>query len=119
MNLFQLGDFTLHSGEQSNFKIDCDALGDDDWDCIATLLWERIPRFRRVEGIPNGGLRLASFLERYSSCNPKDPMLIVDDVYTTGKSFKEVKGRYLNVIGAVVFARNPTWQWVTPLFRMY
>ena len=31
-NLFQQGDFTLHSGERSGFKIECDALTSHDWD---------------------------------------------------------------------------------------
>ena len=41
MNIFQTGLYTLHSGEESNFKIECDNLTDDDLETIAALIGKR------------------------------------------------------------------------------
>lgn len=121
--LFQLGGFTLHSGAKSNWKIDCDALTDKDWEALAYMIYEKLgePRFRKVIGIPTGGLKLANALERYRfpSPKPKYPILIVDDVLTTGNSMEEMKAKTKGeVIGAVVFARDECPDWVVPLFGM-
>jgi hypothetical protein len=120
MGLFELGDFTLHSGDKSNFKIECDYLTDGDWECLAKMLLERLPRFRDVEGIPNGGLMLEHFLFPYATGESKDPILIVDDVHTTGLSFNDhIKDREGEFIGAVVFARGIVHQeWIMPLFQL-
>lgn len=40
MNLFQTGNFKLHSGKTSNFKIECDALTDEDLETFAKLISE-------------------------------------------------------------------------------
>jgi orotate phosphoribosyltransferase len=122
MNLFQSGDFTLHSGEKSNFKIDCDALTDADIEALALMMAMRLPRYEKVIGVPSGGLRIAKALERYESIFGS--LLIVDDVYTTGASMEnkltEIRqeDRECPVIGAVIFARRPTPAWITPLFVM-
>lgn len=120
MNLFQRGDFTLASGQESQFKIDCDALDQDDIDSLAWLINSMFNAgFGHVEGVPTGGLRLAEALERY--CRPEITarLLIVDDVWTTGGSMRKQRaGRYRS-IGAVLFARHPVDSWVFPLFRMY
>lgn len=121
MSLFQLGAVTLHSGAQSDFKIDCDALTDADIECLAYLISKRVKPFYSVEGIPTGGIRLARALKQYLTSDHSAPMLLVDDVFTTGTSM-EVKARacrpYLPVIGAVIFSRGPVPDWITPLFRM-
>ena len=57
--LFKLGIVPLHSGGYSDFKIDCDALTDEDMRCLAYLIWQRVGSFNPAIGIPNGGLRLA------------------------------------------------------------
>ena len=102
MNLFQYGKFTSHAGKELNWKIECDALTDDDWECLAEMIAERT-RFGSVYGIPRGGTKLAKALEKYVT--PGHPLrLVVDDVFTTGKSMKEVmKDKDL---GFVVFARS-------------
>ncbi len=123
-NLFQTGAFTLHSGEVSTFKIDCDALTKKDLQAIALQLTLRLPKFYAVEGVPKGGLRLARIMNNFTvPFQPirSDKLLIVDDVFTTGGSMNEFKDNLhdkTNVIGAVIFARNPTPDWITPLFRM-
>lgn len=122
MSLFRLGDFTLHSGTKSAWKIDCDALTDDDWTALAVMLKERLPPFGPVIGVPRGGLKLAAALLPHSS---KDcpAALVVDDVLTTGGSMEGVKARIASaltnpIVGAVVFARGPCPPWVYPLFQM-
>jgi len=114
MNLFQLGSFVLNSGRPADFKIESDALTDDDWKCLAYLLSKRVAPFGSVEGVPRGGLKLAGYLKEYAT---EGPVLIVDDVLTTGGSMDRVRaGRTAN--GAVVFARGVTPDWITPLFVM-
>jgi orotate phosphoribosyltransferase len=122
--LFQLGDFTLHSGEVSDFKIDCDYLDDADIETLASILARRLPPFHRVEGVPRGGLRLAEALQTHTTPAPvyepsdRPDLLIVDDVLTSGKSMDAQRaGR--DALGAVLFARGPCPAWVMPLFQMF
>jgi orotate phosphoribosyltransferase len=114
-NLFRWGDVTLHSGASSPFKIDTDALTGDDWQCLAHLVAELVGPFGAVEGVPRGGLPLATAL---SSMATAGALLIVDDVLTTGVSMEEHRaGR--EAIGAVVFCRSPSWPaWIEPLFLL-
>lgn len=118
--LFELGNFILHSGGKSNFKINCSALTDNDWITLARVVYKNIAHFRRVVGIPQGGLKLAETLKPYCFPNPEYPTLIVDDVLTTGESMEEarkhIKG---DVIGCVIFARDKCPSWVTPLFNLW
>lgn len=102
MTLFQLGNFISHAGNELEWKIECDALTDEDWDCLAKMISQRT-RFGSVYGIPRGGIKLAKALEKYIT--PNHPLrLVVDDVYTTGKSMKDVMTG--TDLGFVVFARN-------------
>ena len=66
--LFQTGDFTLRSGVQSAWKIECDALTLEDWRGLAAMAVERLPPFGRVEGVPRGGLPFADALQGYRRC---------------------------------------------------
>ena len=117
MSLFRLGDFTLHSGSKSYFRIDCDALTDDDWKCLARMVYELCKPFRKVVGVPLGGLKLAGALKPYCFPSPEYPVLIVDDVLTTGNSMEEIrKSVGTDCKGAVVFARDRCPSWITPLF---
>ena len=111
--LFQFGDFTLHSGQRTDWKIDCDALTDSDIETLAKIISQRF-RFSRVEGVSTGGLRLAKALENY--CSLRERLLIVDDVLTTGASMeKQRAGR--EATGVVIFARGDCPAWVTALFQ--
>jgi hypothetical protein len=102
MNLFQLGKFTSHAGNELDWKIECDALTDDDWECLAKMISEKT-QFGKVYGIPRGGTKLANALEKYA--DPKNPIrLVVDDVWTTGTSMNEVMQK--GDMGFVVFARQ-------------
>lgn len=125
MNLFQLGDFTLHSGAPSHFKIECDALTEADWQALAALVASHYT-FHHVEGVPRGGIPFAEVLMPY--CKPSGThFLLVDDVYTTGASLREfyrmVHKRDTwfvpkDVLGVVVFARGEVEEWVRPIFHL-
>lgn len=125
MSLLQRGSFTLHSGQQSWFKIDCDALSDEDIEVVAAIIAEWWPQqFHFVQGIPRGGLRLMRALGKYCATVPlgDDPLtLIVDDVLTTGGSMeaarKEIRGR--SPQGVVIFARIKPPHWIRPVFQLY
>lgn len=117
MNLFKLGDFILHSGQTTNFKIDCDALTELDIKTLAYIIAKEF-RFSKVVGVPTGGIRLAEACEVWTK--QYGPMLIVDDVLTTGASMEKEKAKYsyLHVVGVVIFARGPCPSWIYPLFDM-
>lgn len=103
-NLFQLGPFTLPSGETTHFKIECDALTEDDWKALARLAVELLPPFGRVEGVPRGGIPFADALQQYTTPND-ETLLIADDVWVTGISWKR-HCNYRDAIGVVAFTRN-------------
>jgi orotate phosphoribosyltransferase len=116
MSLFNHGAFTLHSGIASSFLIDCDALTDADLAAIAAQLVRGFAHFGRVEGVPQGGLRLAKAIEPWVN-EWSSRLLIVDDVLTSGASMEEQRaGREAQ--GAVIFARGPCPDWIKPLFRL-
>lgn len=127
MNLFQFGDFTLASGASSRWKIKCDALTNNDWDALAAMLVEHLPRkFGQVIGVPRGGIPFEKALEPYANPNVRR-VLVVDDVWTTGGSMKafiekhqELQAMYgMGYLDrAVVFARNMPPPSVVPLFQM-
>jgi orotate phosphoribosyltransferase-like protein len=120
--LFDDEEFISHAGLKLGWKIEMDALYTDDWRCLAKMIMEYETRpFRKAVGIPRGGVRLGQMLNEYATGNPDDPVLIVDDVYTTGASFKEfISENYLvtPVICWVVFARNPIKGNINTLFQM-
>jgi len=103
-NLFEKKFFISHAGLPLNWKIECDALTKDDWKGIARMIMDYETRpFGSVEGIPRGGLPLARALKPYATVGP--PM-IVDDVYTTGASFKEYCYEHYRTMS---FDYNPKW----------
>lgn len=127
-HLFQLGDFTSHSGLPLKWKIECEALTWRDWDCLAQMMIEREHfKCRAAYGIPRGGNELAYSLNKnHATKSPEDPLWIVDDVFTTGKSFKDFEeekfpGLPVGVIKKwCVFARKkpPEMSGVKALFVM-
>ena len=126
MDLFQYGKFISHAGNELNWKIEMDAVSPAEWKCFAEMImeYEKNP-FCRVEGIPRGGLPLAKELEKYATGNDSHQVMIVDDVYTTGASFREyIDEKYplwLRAMGIkwVVFARKPSKEdGVNALFTM-
>ncbi len=122
MALFVDEEFTSHAGLQLGWKIEMDALYESDWRCLAKMIMEYEKRpFKEAVGIPRGGARLGQILNEYGTKDPKDPVLIVDDVYTTGTSFREfITESYSddNVICWTVFARDAISGNVNALFQM-
>ena len=115
--LFNLGEFKLHSGENSIFKIDCDALTPTDWQAVSQMACLMLPQFGPVEGVPAGGMRFATVMRLFSLTEKAGALLIVDDVLTTGASMEAHRaGR--DAIGVVLFARGKCPDWVTPIFQM-
>lgn len=126
MALFNYGRVKLSSGKMSDFKIDCDALSDEDLDGLAQKMvasWNYI-KFKRVVPIPTGGIRFAEALKRYLDVHESydEPILIVDDVWTTGKSMNKAAEKYkkkgFQVEGTVIFARSAPDTWIMPAFIM-
>lgn len=113
--LFKWSEFTSAAGLRLNWKIECDALDEDDWECISQLALPMVGKFHLATGVPRGGLQLA---ERMMLHRDERAMqhLLVDDVWTTGLSMKRqaeklglVEGEWT---GFVVFARGislPPW----------
>ena len=122
--LFQLGNFILHSGYSSPFKIECDALDDGDYAALAEIVANKF-RFSTVVGVPTGGIKFAKALSYHAIRTPSYPALIVDDVLTTGGSMGEAGLKYTSlyprssIIGVVIFARGKCPEWITPIFQMW
>ena len=116
-NLFQSGQFVLSSGAVSPWKIECDALTEHDVETIAAMLFPVLMPFSSVEGVPQGGLRLAEAMRVYQSAG-EGGLLIVDDVLTTGGSMERQRRGRAMAQGAVIFARQRPQPWITPLFQM-
>ena len=129
-DLFQSVDMIGHSGGKLKFKIECDALSTNEWDCLAEIIYDNEPRnFGEVVGIPRGGLPLAHALEGYATGKEEDPILIVDDVLTTGGSMNTFQSDYFRnrdprrgYFGWVVFSRIPlehsSNDWISSIFMM-
>lgn len=127
MPLFNFGNFKLASGALSPFKIDCDALTQNDIDNLAKLVassgWSEWS-FKKIIGVPNGGNAFAHALSKVLNVDPdsENPILLVDDVWTTGKTMREYKKKYeaeSQVEGLVIFSRAPLYKidlWVSPIF---
>ena len=118
-NLFNHREFESHSGRKLKWKIECDALNEEDLESLAKLISSKF-KFRNVVGIPTGGIRLAKKLKEYED-KTSNSLLIVDDVLTTGKSMKEekkkFKGKFYVIIGVVIFSRTTKYpRWIHPIF---
>jgi hypothetical protein len=122
--LFQKMDLVSHSGLYLDFKIDCDALRTQDWDCLSYLVSQRF-KFQYVHGIPGGGINFERSLRQYRS---RDGLyLIADDVLTTGKTMEEHRNFMMkwleittnDIVGIVVFSRIETPEWIRPIFKLW
>lgn len=110
--LFRLAQIRLHSGGASDWIIDCSVLTEDDLRCLARLAHRSVGPWGPVEGVPRGGLPLAEACRELST---DGPLLIVDDVCTTGASLEDQR-QDRRAHGIVIFSRGVTPLWVTPLF---
>ncbi len=114
INLFQSGNFILASGKKAQWKIECDALTDKDWETLALIAAEILEPFGAVEGVPTGGVKFAKALEKYKT---EGGLLIAEDVITTGGSMERFRSNR-DAKGIVVFARGNVLDWVTVLFKL-
>jgi orotate phosphoribosyltransferase len=113
--VFQMGNFTLNSGKKAKWKIECDTLTKEDWEGLAAIAVERIPAFSAVEGIPRGGIPFADALRPYATSGP---LLIADDVFTTGGSIMRFR-KDRDAIAVVAFARELCIHpWIHVLFQL-
>lgn len=120
--LINKGQFILASKHFTNLKIDADALSSDDLVHAADLMRIMLPHhYGLVIGVPTGGLELARAFSRFSHKQSPN-ILLVDDVWTTGGSMMRyadtLKPSDGTVMGAVLFARGETPDWVKYLFRL-
>ena len=116
MNLLIREDFISHAGLPLTWKVECDTLSEDDYEALAKIVSEKI-KFKDVIGIPRGGIPFENALKQYASNDVNDPLLICDDVYTTGTSMREVYQE--GAIGIVVFARNEiTDDWIKAIWQI-
>ena len=124
MDLFQSVNFKSHSGLNLTWKIEMDALSEQDWFTIKKMIMEITPPFREAVGIPRGGVKLGDLLNEHATGKEGDPICIVDDVLTTGGSMEYFLTQYqrnrrpFTAIGWVVFARTQCPPLVKALFQM-
>jgi hypothetical protein len=104
MDLFEKKNFISHAGIPMTWKLECDAISESEWEALARMIMDYETRpFGSVEGIPRGGIPLANALREYAT---EGPPMIVDDVYTTGASFKEYCNEHYRTVS---FDYNPKW----------
>lgn len=118
MPLFTYGRFTLHSGNTSSFLIDCDELSKLDLVGLAAIAAKKLlPAFGSVHAIAEGGLKFGEHLLGYCTSGP---VLIVDDVCTTGNSLIEHYEmlEQKDTVGVVIFNRGGLPNWCYSLFDM-
>ena len=125
IDLFQWGKFTSHAGLELNWKIECDAISEKEWDCLAAMIFQYEKRpFYKAIGIPRGGIPLANALNKFATGDKSHQTIICDDIWTTGTSFRDyIKEHYPNWLMAqgikwVVFARKMTNDGTNALFTM-
>jgi len=67
IDLFQKIDFKSHGGLDLSWKIEMDALSDNEWKCIAHMINDLSIPFQAAIGIPRGGVKLGQYLNEYST----------------------------------------------------
>lgn len=115
--LFKYVSFTSHSGVDLLWKVDADALMLEDFSTLAKIVASKLV-FEAAWGIPNGGIEFANKLNDYRKSS--GPILIVDDVLTTGKSMEEARDMFgsKDTIGVVIFSRGKCPDWITPIWQL-
>jgi hypothetical protein len=109
-------------GPELQWKIECDALIWDDWQGLAWILAQRLPRFSRVVGVAGDGLRLAEAL-RLHAVTATNTVVVADNVLMTGASMEGARTKIATderwtgrILGAVAFARTRPPPWIRAAF---
>ncbi len=126
MSIFIQKHFFMNSGGKTHFKIECDGLTNEDWITLTKLISKKY-HFKKVFGIPTGGIKLAKLLNIHYKSSKSDCILIVDDVLTTSRSMEEKKKELINdlnikeenIFGVVIFSRGICPDWIKPIFQMW
>lgn len=120
--LVQIGEVQLNSGQWLDWKLIADDFIRENLEGLVHLIRSKAGPFSHVYGIPRGGSLLEEALFPHASRSLQSTCLVVDDVLTTGGSFKRAKeklsGTYSHFIGWTVFSRGPCPGWVTSVFQM-
>lgn len=118
-HLFTLGNHTLSSGKKSRVIIDCNNLYKGDLEALAFMASTMVPAFRTVVGVPRGGLRFAQELLQYAQPEITGaPVLVAEDVVTSGASILRVMAEHPGSIGIAIFARGPLPDRVTAVLTL-
>lgn len=106
--LFQQRSFISAAGLSLSWKIECEALSETDWRTIAAVAVGSLPKFKKAIGVPRGGLKLAEAFGAFAT-HEADLVLVVDDVWTTGRSLTHFAADHggPDWFGFVAFARGP------------
>jgi len=121
--LFEHGSFKLKSGATSEWKIECDALTNDDWKTLAAIGAKLVGEFSSVWSCGGASEKFALALREHIS-DARSPPLVVDDVLTTGKTMELMRKALTRSLpdpeikGLVAFARGECPSWVQALFRV-
>ena len=112
MSLFIREDFISHAGLPLTWKVECDALTDNDYEALAKIVSEKLT-FRDVKGIPRGGIPFEKALKpflNFLGVGEKASTIAVVGVtlgigFGAGLLIKEVKTgklHYKDVFGVLV-----------------
>lgn len=110
-SIFQSGNFIIASGTETTWRINIEELAFGDMQTLAALIAQRVPPFSDVLGVPTGGIAIAMALRPHITVGD-GPLLLVDDVLTTGDSMRKMRPARPH-IGYVIFdrsqGRRPAW----------
>jgi len=123
--MFKFKPFKSHAGKPLSWKIECDTLSQEDIDCLADLIC-MTHSYRDVEHPPTKSANLINLVGKLSLHKTSDgdyDYLIVDDVFTTGKTMNEIYEHLhtkhdKKTKGVVIFARSECPHWITPIFQL-
>lgn len=122
-DLFVEGRFQASSGGFLDEKFECDALTDNEINCLANMIvrrWDPLFKVKQVVWVPprNGiykdeyaprrlALRIHQLI--YQTIGGQGQTWVIDDVYTTGRSLQtemDKHGKFGKVVGWVIFDRS-------------
>lgn len=111
--------FILSSGLASAWRMNIEALSPAEMDALARIAIDDVlnsRHFYAVEGVPTGGIALAHAIYPLISGDERAPLLIVDDVCTTGNSLEKRRaGRHAK--GLVIFNRGTLPEWAVAIWN--